>query len=302
MRATLSKTKWARRSRPSGGSPVVRGITVRRCRPLLGTFVEITVTGTDHEKIVRRIDGAFQKMERIHHLMSVHDPGSELSRVNASALNKPVTISEETMAVLERGLQLARESEGAFDFTIAATLAQWGLLPSHIPRPEVHQGCWSDVVLMPMNRVRFLKPLAIDVGGIAKGFAVDLAIESLRGAGVTSAMVNAGGDLRAFGGSWPAIHLRHPIGLHALLEAVSVSDAALATSSPAVTRRTWRGRFISHLVDPRQGQAVVGDVSVTVRAPECWLADGLTKVVLNDPHRAETLLGRHHAEAFILTA
>jgi thiamine biosynthesis lipoprotein ApbE len=81
-----------------------------------------------------------------------------------------------------------------------------------------------------------------------------------------------------------------------------ISNRAVATSSPCFSGRQWQGRTVSHLVAPGRNRAVTGDISVSVLAGECWLADALTKVVLNAPARAERLLEQHRAEAYILTA
>ena len=261
----------------------------------------MAAAGLDHTALARAVDDAFSRIERIQSLMSVHDDGSEISRVNAEAFLRPVKISDDTFAVLERGLGIARASQGAFDFTIAPILARWGLLPAHLRRRG--HGDWRDVVLQRGQRVRFARPLAIDLGGIAKGFAVDAAIASLRASKVTSAIVNAGGDLRVFGPDESRIFCRHPDSSQPVMNPISLRDAAFATSSPCFTRRQWRGRAISHLIDPGSCRAITGSVSVSVHARECWLADALTKVVLNaDPAIAARLLGAHGAEALILSA
>jgi thiamine biosynthesis lipoprotein len=215
--------------------------SVRRCRPLLGTFVEIQASGLDGARLHAAVERAFQQMERIQALMSVHDEGSELSRVNAEAALHPVKVSDETFTVLERGLDLAHASGGAFDFTVAPILARWGLLPAHLRR-RTH-GDWRDVILQRGRGVRFARPLAIDLGGIAKGFAVDTAIGSLRASDVVSASVNAGGDLRVFGPEESWVHLRHPVAARPLAQAILLRDSALVTSS---TRGpVSRGRSLS---------------------------------------------------------
>ncbi len=268
---------------------------------MLGTFVEITTTGSNKEQVQRSADEAFDRIQEIHNLMSVHDPESELSQVNIHALHREVIVSDDTFTVLERGLELARETDGAFDFTVAPTLARWGLLPEHLDRTGC-SGNWTNVKLLPSRRVRFTRPLAIDVGGIAKGYAVDVAIETLRRAGATSAIVNAGGDLRVFGREPCVIHLRHATDIHSLPHSIELSNAALATSSPGVTECQWRDQTVSHLVNPNSRRAVTGNISVTVRAKECWLADALTKVVFNAPALAEKLMNKHHAEAYVFSA
>jgi thiamine biosynthesis lipoprotein len=273
---------------------------IRRCRPLLGTFVEITAEGLAPAPLQQAIDRAFTTIERIQQTMSVHDEASEISLVNRLAFLEPVKVSEQTFAVLEGGLDLAKESKGAFDFTVAATLAKWGLLPKHLRRTD--RADWTDVTLHRDSKVSFARPLSIDLGGIAKGYAVDTAIESLQASGVTAAVVNAGGDLRVFGSEPSTIHLRHPSHPQRPAHTMQLCGAALATSSPCFSQRVWRGQNISHLVDSAKAKAITGGISVTVRARECWMADALTKVVLNAPDLAETLLSKYEAEALILTA
>ena len=273
---------------------------VRRCRPLLGTFVEITAGGPANAPLPAAVEAAFAVVERLQRLLSVHDPASEISLLNREALRRPVRVSPDTFTLLQRGLALAEASAGAFDFTIAPTLARWGLRDKSLARARA--GDWRSVRLLRGARVRFTRPAALDLGGIAKGFAVDAAIDALRAAGVEAALVNAGGDVRVFGPRPFVIHLRHPVHPGWLPRALPLSNAALATSAPCFTQRRWRGQQVSHLVNPRGQRAVTGPISVTIRARECWLADALTKVVLNAPQRAERLLDQHEAEAFILTA
>ena len=267
---------------------------------MLGTFVEIEAGGANEAELGCAVDAAFRAIGRVESLMSVHDPESELSRVNEGAAIHPVKVSAETFEVLRRGLELSRDSDGAFDFTVAPLLARWGLLPAHLRR--CRRGNWRDVLLLPRHRVRFAQPLAIDLGGIAKGHAVDAAIETLSDFKVSSALVNAGGDLRVFGSLDSDIHLRHPVHAHLLDRILKLRNAALATSSPCFSERRWRRSIVSHLVDPFKGRAVTGAISVSVRARQCWLADALTKIVLAAPKFGEHVLARHNAEAFILTA
>lgn len=246
------------------------------------------------------ITAAFTAIGRLHDLLSVHDANSELSRLNREADRHPVTVSASTYEILRRADRLAVESNGAFDYTVAPTLARWGLLPEHLNRTS--PGNWRDVSFLRRRQIRFLRPLALDLGGIAKGFAVDTAVDVLRAHGIAAAVVNAGGDLRVFGPQPSVIQLRHPAQPQALAGHLDLCNAALATSSPCFTEFPWRDRRVSHLVNSNTGAAITGHVSVSVRAPECWLADALTKVVLNAPQRAEKLLAKYRAEAFMLTA
>jgi FAD:protein FMN transferase len=273
---------------------------IRRCRPLLGTFVEITASGLETDRVENAINAAFAAVERIQRLMNAHEAGSEISRLNREAARNAVTVSGETFAALRRADRIAIESGGAFDYTVAPTLVRWAYRPGTLRHRQPHG--YKFVVFLRGRRVRFLRPLALDLGGIAKGFAVDAAIGVLRARGVASAVVNAGGDLRVFGPQASTIHLRHPMQPQTFAHTINLQQAALATSSPCFTEKRWRGQRVSHLVNPRDDSAVTGNISVTVRARECWLADALTKVVLNAPRWAETLLAKYEAEAFMLTA
>jgi thiamine biosynthesis lipoprotein len=274
-------------------------VEIRRCRPLLGTFVEITATGLPEIKLQGAVNSAFAAIERLHNLLSVHKPDSELSLLNQTAALHPIRISLETFAVLRRAHGLAAESGGAFDYTVAPVLARWGLLPQALRRKKA--GNWRDVRLLPGRQVQFLRPLALDLGGIAKGYAVDMAIRTLRHKGVQSGAVNAGGDLKAFGDQPSIIHVRHPAQPQAIAGKLQLHNCALATSSPCFTEKLWRGNLVSHLVNPTTQSAITGTTSVSVRASHCWLADALTKAVLIAPERSQKLLAKYGAEAFVFT-
>ena len=115
-------------------------IEVRRCRPLLGTFVEITATGRDEACLHCAVSAAFVKMETIQRLMSAHDPRSELSLLNQEAANRAVAVSPQTFEVLRRAQWLSTESKGAFDCTVASMLARWGMLPGRLRRQTADSG------------------------------------------------------------------------------------------------------------------------------------------------------------------
>lgn len=275
-------------------------VEVRRCQPLLGTFVDISATGESEPAMQTAVDAAFATIRRIEQMMNAHAANSELSLVNREAVLRPVRVSPELFEVLRRADRLAGESGGAFDHTVASTLADWEYLPAELQRAR--PGSWTDVALLPDGTVYFFHPVALDLGGIAKGYAVDCAMAVLQQHGVSAAVVNAGGDLRVFGPQPAVIFLRHPENPQLLAETLQLSNAALATSSPCFTEKSWAGKRVSHLVNPLRQTAVTGVISVSVRAPECWLADALTKVVLNAPDRAPQLLKQYGAETFILRA
>ncbi len=268
---------------------------VRRARPWLGTVVDIRAGGLPHDAGLRAVEAAFAEIARVHRLMSFHEPDSDLSRLHRATPGTAVAIDVQTHAVIAFALRIAAESEGRFDPCIAAHLVDWRLLPAppRSLRPDPRAD-WRDIELLEGGRVRLHRALWIDLGGIAKGHAVDLAIAALHEHGARSGCVNAGGDLRRFGGSREEVVLR--LGEDASPPRVEIGDAAVATSVAAPTRcgaRRWRGAH----VNPPSGRAIRAIRAVSVVATACVLADALTKVVLADPRIGERLLRRHRATA-----
>lgn len=278
--------------------------SLRRMKPALGTFVQIATEGPDTPDLMAATERAFAEILRVHALMSFHEPASDVSRLNREATSRPVRVDRRTVAVLEQALALSRDSGGVFDITVAPALVAWNLLPRHdwdALRGRTGAGRWQDIELTGADRVRFRRPLRIDLGGIAKGYAVDCAVASLAAAGVPSGLVNAGGDLRVFGPCSRLIQLRDPADPQRLVPLGSVMNEALATSAPYFCRALHAGRRVSHLVDPRTGAAKVAPVSVSVRAPRCIDADALTKVVLMAPREAVVPLLLRGARAYRLS-
>jgi thiamine biosynthesis lipoprotein len=258
----------------------------RRCRPLLGTLVEITADRED------AIDAAFAAIERVHRLMSAHEPDSDISRINRFAHIGPIQVDPWTALVIERSLFWSKRSEGAFDVVRAGKAAlEHGLLPRHIDQPKPVATHWTWLEVQGPS-VRLLKPACVDVGGIAKGFAVDRAIEALRHAGCGRGLVNAGGDLRGFGGEpWP-VQVVHPL-TRQPIASIELSDCALATSAGL---RSDNGLNFDQL-----GGGERRWVSVTVRARTSCDADALTKIVWNGGDAATALLDQVDARAFGIT-
>lgn len=271
---------------------------VRRARPLLGTLVDIAAGGPDAEQAVA---AAFRAVEQVHALMSYHDAASDISRLNREATAQPVTAHPWTWQVLKAAREFSAASDGLFDITVAPTLTRLGYLPRHadFPRASGHAD-WRDIELLPQEQVRFARPLHIDLGGIAKGFAVDKAIETLQASGMTTGRVNAGGDLRRFGTGVEPLHVRHPHSPAVLLPLTDMHDGAAATSAGYFAPKQRDGRQISPHIHPRTGKALASGISATVLADNCMTADALTKIVLADCPAALPVLERFAARAILL--
>ena len=165
------------------------------------------------------------------------------------------------------------------------------------------RACWRDLIPLPDRRsVRCRRRLSVDLGGIAKGFAVDQAVGVLRRAGLPWGLVNAGGDLRAFGSrTWP-LHVRHASAPGQLISLGEISRGAVATSAPYFSEHRERRRIVSALFDPRDRHFVTGAISATVFAPTALVADALTKIVLlAATESVSALLRRHRARAWLQT-
>jgi len=284
-------------------APLAPAVTdsVRRAQPWLGTLVGIEASGLPPAPLSQAIERAFRAVARVHGLMSFHEPDSELSRLNRQAHAGPVPVSGHLRRVLLTACRLSALTAGRFDVTVASTLVRWGYLPELADSPNA-TGTWRDIVFGPDGRVRFVRPLLVDLGGIAKGYAVDLAIAALRRAGVPQACVNAGGDLRFYGHQPRRIGVRDPADPAQMHLLPPMLRGAIATSCVADTRRRHGQTWHSPLVDPRNARAVTDNGSVTVLARCCLHADALTKPVAIDAAAATPVLRRLRAQAVLLPA
>lgn len=259
-------------------------------RPAMGTLVHVAASGPAAQQ---SIEAAFAAIELVDRLMSFHDPQSELSRLNREAAHQPQSVHPWTWAVLRRALVLFEASAGLFDITVAPLLVKQGLLPG-VADTALEYGGSRDIVLMPECKVFFERPLLIDLGGIAKGFAIDLAIHALRRGGCTEAAVNAGGDLRRFGPFARPVHLRRREGL---MKVAELRCGAIATSAPHAVHPDRLAQPLGSIFDPHSRQAWNAAGAVMVAAPSCVMADALTKVAALAGPSSAPLLARFGAKA-----
>lgn len=274
-------------------------LKISRARPLLGTLVEISVAGFEEEAAHRAIDRGFAAVAEIHALMSFHKADSDVSRLNAHGLSG-VRVDPHTRTVLLRAQEIAEHSDGLFDVTAAAHLVSWGFLPAPAStHPPESAASWRDIVIED-DIVRFLKPLWIDLGGIAKGYAVDRAMIAMDLPAHVQAVVNAGGDLRVAGPHPEPVLLRSALITDAV-PLVEIADGALASSSGHEHQRPFHGSFVGPHVG-RAGISVGTNRFVSVAAHDCLTADALTKVVLAAGRDAQRILGHFDAIAYFYEA
>lgn len=249
--------------------------TVQRLKPLLGTFVDVRIKGPYSESALLNLSSkAFNIISEVESKMSYFCSSSELSYINKNAHKKSCKISTELHRVLKYGLDLSHKTDGIFDFTVAGKLIEKNILPSFgysFDRNATYKN-----VELTNKQVYFNCPLIIDLGGIAKGFAVDKVFEEMdQDLDLT---INAGGDLRMnhWKNSFAQIRLPNSPTSHA--KQVPMKNSALATSATYFNNRDTR------ILSPHMenSQSIYQNESVSVFSTTCMEADALTKIISLD--------------------
>jgi thiamine biosynthesis lipoprotein len=270
---------------------------VRRAQALLGTLVDIEARALA-DVAEPALAASFRRVAEVHAAMSFHEAGSDLRRIARAAAGAVLRIAPDTHAVLALAMQLEADSKGAFNACRAAdTLIERGLLPRPEEAPANAAASLAEgIELLGDSRLRVLRPAWIDLGGIAKGHAVDVAVDALQEAGVEAGVVNAGGDLRCFGARPLTVQIRDPRRPGLALPLAEINDLACATSAWLLAQPERRA---AHLAGTAEGVEDNPLMSVTVFAPRCAMADALTKVVWLRGGDAAPLLRTHGAQALV---
>jgi thiamine biosynthesis lipoprotein len=256
----------------------------------MGTKFTVHLYANDQRQAAAYLEQAFDEIERIEEVFSNYRPSSELSRINRLAAQQAVTTDPEVFALLDLALDYSRRSDGAFDITVGPLLRAWGFFrgegryPSEgeLARARAAVG-WQNALLDSRSRtVRFrVAGVELDLGGIAKGYAVDRVIGLLREAGVSSALVDAGSSTIAALGAPPGengwrVRIPRPGSRTQFVSSVVLRDNALSTSGSYEKFFRLHNRTYCHIFDPRTGQPVQGMLQTTVIAPEATASDALS--------------------------
>ncbi len=255
--------------------------SVRRMRPLLGTFVEIGInTSCLHTNVDLAINAAFSVIQTIQHLLSFHASDSELTKLN-QANGAFISVHHHTLRVLRltKGMMLA--SNHLFNCTVAGLMVEQGMLPNHGGN-AMPSGSADDIVFK-YDKVRLNRGVKVTLDGIAKGYAVDCAIAAMKRHGITAGWVNAGGDLRVYGSLKLPLQRRELDGDFTALG--SLQNAALASSNVSLDYdERFPGKIVSESAMPALG-------IWSVMSHFAWRADALTKVasLTNEQERDEVI-------------
>jgi thiamine biosynthesis lipoprotein len=286
----------------TGGRSVAVEKTHQRTHRAMGTGFTLYVDCADESQAQSCFQSVFEEIDRVETTFSRFRPASEISRINREAADGPMVTDPEVFQLLATAMEVSRKSCGVFDITVGRLTQAWGF---HAGRPAIADAAvlaeaeaavgWELVALDPAWRtVEFLRPgVEIDAGGIAKGHAVDCALEVLRTAGIHglldagSSSIAASDDM--FGNKW-TVGIASPEDRTRELCRVRIGRRALSTSGTREQSFTHAGRVYSHLIDPTaHGQNRNNELEVlqaTVLAPTSMLADALsTAMFLLGPER-----------------
>ena len=262
---------------------------ISRSEAIMGTSCSVELWSEDRAKGEAAISSVFDDMRRIDRLMSTWKEDTEISQVNREAAKHPVKISAELFGLLQESVKYSELTHGAFDITYASVGYLYdfkkGVHPDQKAIAEALPGInWRHMVLDASKSTVFFQRagMRIDLGGIAKGHAVDRGIELLQKQGITRAMVNSGGDTRIigdrFGRPW-VVGVRDPDHEGKTFLRLPLTDTAFSTSGDYERYFDEDGKRFHHIIDPKTGDSARKCRSVTVISGSATRTDALTKSV-----------------------
>lgn len=261
----------------------------QREEAIMGTRVAVELWADDPALAARAMEAVIAEMRRTDELMSTYKPASQLSQVNAEAHERPVEVDPEIIDIVAKSFEFSRLSDGAFDVTYASVGYLYDYRAHARPTAEQVAAALPGVdyrqveVDRERNTIRLLrKGVRIDLGGIAKGRAVDRGIEILRALGIAHAMVNAGGDTRLLGdrrGKPWIVGIRDPRNEGRMVTRLPLEDEAISTSGDYERYFEEDGVRYHHILVPGTGQSAREVRSATVVGADATLTDALSTTV-----------------------
>jgi FAD:protein FMN transferase len=281
----------------------------------MGTLAAVSVPAGQSPKLAEYTASARAILEELDKTLSIYTTDSEISRMNRTAGGTAVPVSPRTAEVLTLARHYAELSGGVFDPTVAPLVLLWGFSggekPSAVPAAnaieEARLLTGSEGLQISNGTARLARPgMKVDLGGIAKGYAVDVCYEQIRARGGTDVLVNLGGNLRCCGQGrkdrpW-TIAVRNPFDDKNPLGTIALSDG-LATASSGNYERfvTIEGKRYAHIIDPRTGFPSVGMAGTAVICTNATEADAMsTTAFILGPERARELMAKLQCEALFV--
>jgi FAD:protein FMN transferase len=270
----------------------------------------IEAYGPDPDALPRIVDEAFDEVDRIDRLMSHYKPDSPLSRVNREAAQHPVAVDPELFDFIAAAMRYHRDWDGAFDITVGPLMRAWGFFggDGRVPSaPELaaarRRVGGAHMIVNPASRtIAFDAPgVELDLGGIAKGYAVDRAVALLKQRGVGAALISAGGSTIYALGSPPGregwtISIQDPLDPRTIALTLEVKDRALSVAGRSEKFFEADGVTYSHIMDPRTGMPAQGVLAVVVLADTGTDGDALDDALfVLGAERSRAYVNRRHA-------
>lgn len=265
---------------------------LERAKVLMDTFVQISIYDQNRttEELNQIIEQAFDRIEAIEQITDNYDDSSFISLINREAGTKPIVLDSVMYDLIRESERISKLANGAFDITIGSVKQLWNFSEDNprIPGDELlnqHlQSVGIEHINLEENKLRFdSAAVKIDLGGIAKGYAIDQAIQVLKQNRITDAMVNAGGDLRAICSDLTIgkrrVWIKHPRKADVLYGYFQMDEGSVATSGDYERYFIYDSVRYHHILDPKTGYPARGCVSVTIQASNATEADGLATAV-----------------------
>ena len=256
---------------------------------VMGTRISVELFHPDPAVAQKGVDAVIAEMHRIDNNMSPWIETSELARLNRDAAKKPVVVSREFFNLIEQSLSFSRMTGGAFDITFASVGFLYDYRAGVRPDDQQRQQAAALINYHNLrlndadNSIRYSKPgVRVDLGGIAKGHAVDRSIALLQSLGIERALVTAGGDSRTVGERWGRpwnIGVRHPDDADKLVAVIPLQDVAVSTSGDYQRYFDENGVRYHHIIDPASGDSARELRSVTIIGPDATTTDALSTSV-----------------------
>lgn len=257
---------------------------------VMGTIASVSLPNDAAGELDRVTGLVVDTMSDLENRLSIYRPDSEISRINTNAGRSPVSVSKDTFNLLEISRHYSELSDGAFDVSVGPLLRAWGFAGGELPAspltqeelsPLLQDVGWRHIVLSGTTAFLDRNGVLIDLGGIAKGYAVDVCCHRLLGRGVQNVLIDLGGNIRCLGyareGEPWIIGIRNPFRPRQILGTLRLSSGqSVATSGNYERFVTIAGRRYAHIVDPRTGRPVQGMAAVTVIAASATEADALS--------------------------